>query len=107
MSKHSSRRIENGDVVIMDNLALHNSAAAEKAIRAGGAWILFPPPYSPDLNPIEMAFSKLKARPRASAVRTIDALWRETGHIRDLSNLPNARTTSKPPDMDPLERPTL
>ena len=46
-----------GDVVIMDNLAAHKSPAAEKAIRERGAWILFLPPYSPDLNPIEMAFA--------------------------------------------------
>ncbi|VTZ25022.1 transposase (fragment) [Methylocella tundrae] len=76
--------LEKGDVVIMDNLAAHKSPAAEKAIGATGAWILFLPPYSPDLNPIAMAFSKLKARLRASAVRTIDALWREIGQICDL-----------------------
>ncbi len=50
-----------GDVVIMDNLAAHKSPKAEAAIRAKGAWVLFLPPYSPDLNPIEMAFAKLKA----------------------------------------------
>ena len=61
-----------GDVVILDNLPAHKSAAAETAIRARGAWILFLPPYSPDLNPIEMAFAKLKALLRAKAVRTID-----------------------------------
>src|ERR1700676_1427867 len=55
-----------------------------KAIKARGAWILFLPPYSPDLNPIEMAFAKLKAHLRARAVRTIDALWQEIGHICDL-----------------------
>jgi transposase len=49
-----------GDVVILDNLSSHKSEKAEKAIRSKGAWLLFLPPYSPDLNPIEMAFSKLK-----------------------------------------------
>lgn len=49
------------DVVILDNLSVHKSKAAEEAIRAKGAWLLFLPPYSPDLNPIEMAFAKLKA----------------------------------------------
>ena len=73
-----------GDVVILDNLPAHNSAAAEKAIRARGAWLLFLPPYSPDLNPIEMAFAKLKALLRARAVRTIDALWHAIGEICDL-----------------------
>jgi transposase len=70
-----------GDVVILDNLPAHKSPAAEKAIRAKGAWMVFLPPYSPDLNPIEMAFSKLKANLRAKAVRTIEALWRAIGDI--------------------------
>jgi transposase len=74
----------NGDVVIMDNLAAHKSSAVEKAIRAKGAWLLFLPPYSPDLNPIEMAFAKLKAHLRTRAIRTIDALWRAIGDICDL-----------------------
>jgi transposase len=73
-----------GDVVVLDNLPAHKSAAAEQAIRAKGAWLLFLPPYSPDLNPIEMAFAKLKALLRARAVRTIDALWRAIGEICDL-----------------------
>jgi transposase len=73
-----------GDVVVLDNLPAHKSAAAEQAIRATGAWLLFLPPYSPDLNPIEMAFAKLKALLRARAVRTIDALWRAIGEICDL-----------------------
>ena len=73
-----------GDIVISDNLAAHKSAAAEQAIRAKGAWLLFLPPYSPDLNPIEMAFAKLKALRRARAIRTIDALWRAIGEICDL-----------------------
>ena len=60
------------------------SAAAEAAIRAKGAWLLFLPPYSPDLNPIQMAFAKLKTLLRARAVRTIDALWRAIGQICDL-----------------------
>jgi transposase len=73
--------LNKGDVVIMDNLSSHKSSVAERAIRAKGAWVLFLPPYSPDLNPIEMAFSKLKAHLRKKAVRTIDDLWRAIGHI--------------------------
>lgn len=73
-----------GDVVILDNLPAHKSAKAEKIVRAKGAWILFLPAYSPDLNPIEMAFSKLKAHLRAKAIRTIDALWQAIGDICDL-----------------------
>ena len=60
------------------------SPAAEQAIRERGAWLLFLPPYSPDLNPIEMAFAKLKAHLRAMAMRTIDELWKAIGQICDL-----------------------
>jgi transposase len=73
--------LNKGDVVIMDNLAAHKSPLVEQLIRDRGAWVLFLPPYSPDLNPIEMAFAKLKALLRAKAVRTIDQLWRAIGHI--------------------------
>ena len=68
----------------MDNLPAHKSPKAEQLIRDRGAWILFLPPYSPDLNPIEMAFAKLKAHLRARAARTIDALWQAIGQICDL-----------------------
>jgi transposase len=73
-----------GNVVILDNLAAHKSPAAVATIRAKGAWMLFLPPYSPNLNPIEMAFSKLKSHLRARAVRTIDALWDAIGDICNL-----------------------
>ena len=76
--------LRKGDVVILDNLPTHKSAAAEKAVRAKGAWFLFLPPYSPDLNPIEMVFAKLKAHLRARAVRTPDGLWQAIGDICDL-----------------------
>ena len=64
-----------GDIVILDNLAAHKSAAARDAIEATGATMLFLPPYSPDLNPIENAFSKLKALLRKAAARTLEQLW--------------------------------
>ncbi len=73
-----------GDVVILDNLSSHKSDKAEKIIRDKGAWLLFLPPYSPDLNPIEMAFAKLKSRLRATAARTIDDLWKAIGSICSL-----------------------
>jgi transposase len=76
--------LQPGDVVILDNLPSHKSAKAEAVLKQRRAWFLFLPPYSPDLNPIEMAFAKLKALLRARAVRTIDALWQEIGHICDL-----------------------
>ncbi|QGA56552.1 hypothetical protein GHC20_05400 [Brucella sp. 2280] len=73
-----------GDVVILDNLNVHKSPRAAKAILERGAWLLFLPKYSPDLNSIEMAFSKLKALLRKAAARTIDALWRAVGNICDI-----------------------
>ena len=76
--------LNEGDIVILDNLPAHKSPAAEQAIRARGAWLVFLPPYSPDLNPIEMAFAKLKAHLRALAMRTIDELWKAIGQICDL-----------------------
>src|ERR1700733_6086887 len=76
--------LEKGDIVILDNLPAHKSPAAEQAIRERGAWLMFLPPYSPDLNPIEMAFAKLKAHLRAMAMRTIDELWNAIGQICDL-----------------------
>lgn len=64
-----------GDIVILDNLPAHKTAAAREAIEAVGARMLFLPPYSPDFNPIENAFSKLKAILRKAAARTIPELW--------------------------------
>ena len=70
-----------GDVIILDNLSSHESPKAAEAMKAVGARLLFLPPYSPDLNPIEMAFAKLKAHLRRIGARTIDALWRAIGNI--------------------------
>lgn len=64
-----------GDIVVMDNLPAHKSAAVRQAIEAAGAELRFLPPYSPDFNPIEMAFSKLKAFLKKIAARTRDDLW--------------------------------
>ena len=64
-----------GDIVIMDNLGSHKSAAVRDAIEAAGAELVFLPPYSPDFNPIENAFAKLKALLRKAAERTRDGLW--------------------------------
>jgi transposase len=70
-----------GDVVVMDNLPAHKAAGVRDAIEAAGARLLYLPPYSPDFNPIENAFSKLKALMRAKAERTIAALWDTVGAI--------------------------
>jgi transposase len=64
-----------GDIVIMDNLPAHKSVAVRHTIEAAGAELRFLPPYSPDFNPIEMAFSKLKAFLKKTAARTVDDLW--------------------------------
>lgn len=64
-----------GDTVIMDNLPAHKGAEVRRAIEAAGATLCYLPPYSPDFNPIENAFSKLKAFLRKTAARTIDELW--------------------------------
>ena len=68
-----------GDVVVMDNLGSHKGAGVRAAIEAAGASLLYLPPYSPDFNPIENAFAKLKAMLRKAAVRTLDALWNVIG----------------------------
>ena len=64
-----------GDIVVMDNLPAHRSPAIRTAIEAKGAQLRYLPPYSPDLNPIENAFAKLKAFLRKAAARDIDQLW--------------------------------
>lgn len=73
-----------GDVVILDNLSSHKSERASAILKERGAWFLFLPPYSPDLNPIEMAFAKLKAHLRRIKARTFDALWKAIGDVCDL-----------------------
>ena len=72
-----------GDVVVMDNLAAHKVAGVREAIQAVGASVLYLPPYSPDLNPIEQLFAKLKAMLRSAAARSKDALWTTIGQALD------------------------
>ncbi|MBL4789730.1 MAG: IS630 family transposase [Kordiimonadaceae bacterium] len=81
ISTQLARALQKGDVVIMDSLATNKMAAAKKAIKERGAWPLFLPPYSPDFNPIELAFSKLKAHLKRLAPSTIEALCKDTGQI--------------------------
>ena len=73
-----------GDVVIMDNLSSHKGPAVRRAIEAAGANLLYLPPYSPDFNPIENAFAKLKALLRKAAIRTVAALWDQIGSVLNL-----------------------
>jgi transposase len=70
-----------GDIVVMDNLSSHKVAGIREAIEAAGAELRYLPPYSPDLNPIELAFSKLKKLLRDGAERTVDKLWKLCGSI--------------------------
>ncbi len=81
VAQHLAPELRPDDIVIMDNLGSHKSQAVRNAITAAGARLLFLPPYSPDLNPIEKLFSKLKALLRAAAQRTVDALWDKVGEI--------------------------
>ncbi len=73
-----------GDIVIADNLSSHKVAGVREAIEAVGATIRYLPPYSPDLNPIEKLFSKLKALLRKAAKRSVEALWDEIGNLLDV-----------------------
>ena len=70
-----------GDIVVMDNLPAHKVTGVRQAIEGVKAHLLYLPPYSPDFNPIEMAFSKLKALLRKTAPRTIDHLWETIGSL--------------------------
>jgi transposase len=74
-------RLSVGDLVVIDNLPAHKVEGVRKLIEASGAKLLYLPPYSPDFNPIEMAFAKLKALLRKAAERTRDALWDRIGQI--------------------------
>ena len=71
------------DVVIMDNLSSHKRAGVKEAIESVGAHLAYLSPYSPDLNPIELAFSKLKTMLRKSAERTVERLWDRIGQLSD------------------------
>jgi transposase len=73
-----------GDIVVMDNLGSHKGPAVRDAIEAVGATLLYLPPYSPDFNPIENAFAKLKALLRKAAERTVDDLWDAIADLIDL-----------------------
>ena len=73
-----------GDIVVLDNLGSHKSHAVRNAIRAAGARLFFLPPYSPDLNPIEQVFAKLKHLLRKASERTVENTWRRAGALLDL-----------------------
>jgi transposase len=72
-----------GDIVIMDNLGSHKGQAVRRAIRTAGAKLFFLPPYSPDLNPIEQVFAKLKTLLRKADERTVQTTWKRIGQLLD------------------------
>ena len=84
-----------GDVVIMDNLPAHKVSGARAAIERAGARLMFLPPYSPDFNPIEQVFAKIKALLRKAAARTVDALEQPSPPRSTPSFPTNAQTTSQ------------
>jgi transposase len=73
--------LKEGDIVVLDNLGSHRGAGVRLMIRAVGARVFFLPPYSPDLNPIEQVFAKLKHRMRDAAERTVEQTWRRVGAL--------------------------
>ena len=75
--------LKEGDIVVMDNLGSHKGKAVRRAIRKAGAKLFFLPKYSPDLNPIEQAFSKIKTLLRKAAERTVEAVWKQLGKLLD------------------------
>lgn len=81
VTKVLAPELKPGDVVIMDNLSSHKRASVRQRIEAAGATLLFLPPYSPDFNPIEKAFARLKAMLRKAGERTVDGLWHLIGKL--------------------------
>jgi transposase len=93
--------LEPGDIVIMDNLSSHKGPRVREMIEAAGATLLFLPPYSPDFNPIENAFSKLKAHLRKAAERTVDGLWNAIPRVIHLFTPAECRNFFKAAGYDP------
>jgi transposase len=76
--------LKEGDVVVMDNLSSHKVAGVKELIESVGAKVLYLPPYSPDFNPIENAFAKLKTLVRKAKLRTVEELWHKLGELTDV-----------------------
>jgi transposase len=86
VEQHLVKTLKPGDVVIMDNLSSHKVKGVVQAIESAKAKVLYLPPYSPDFNPIELAFSKFKHLIRSAKKRTIDTLWNTCGEVLDKFN---------------------
>lgn len=91
--------LSDGDIVVVDNLPAHKVAGVRAAIEARGATLLYLPPYSPDFNPIEMAFAKLKTLLRKAAARTTDSLWEAIADVLKAFTQAIVLTTSLTQDM--------
>ena len=78
------KTLTEGDMVVLDNLSSHKVTGVKEAIESVGAKILYLPPYSPDFNPIELVFSKLKTLVRKSKVRKVEELWKKLGELCDV-----------------------
>ena len=91
VEQHLAPVLKPGDIVVMDNLSSHKVAGVRQAIEAAGAELRYLPPYSPDLNPIELAFAKLKKLLRDGAERTVDKLWELCGQILSQFTEPECR----------------
>lgn len=107
VEQHLAPVLKPGDIVVMDNLSSHKVAGVREAIAAAGAELRYLPPYSPDLNPIELAFSKLKKLLRDGAERTVDKLWQLCGRVLDEFKEPECRRYFEhcgyaTPKMEPL-----
>jgi transposase len=81
-----------GDIVVMDNLSSHKGVRTPALIHAAQAELVYLPPYSPDLNPIEHAFSKIKQALRSLALRTVDAIWNTMQSVLDQVSTPDAQS---------------
>jgi transposase len=95
VEQHLAPLLRPGDIVVMDNLSSHKVAGVREAIEAAGAELRYLPPYSPDLNPIELAFAKFKKLLRDGAQRTVETLWDLCGRLLDEFQEPECRNYFK------------
>ena len=91
VEQHLVPTLQEGDIVIMDNLSSHKRVGVREAIESVGARLLFLPPYSPDLNPLENAFSKFKWMLKSAKERTVESLWETCGRLLDEFQEPECR----------------
>jgi transposase len=95
--------LRRGDIVVIDNLGSHKGKAVRSAVHAVGARLVFLPPYSPDLNPIEQVFAKLKTLLRKAEERTLEAVWRRIGTLLEMFSPQSAPTISTMRAIVPLK----